>query len=81
MLMVVFGAGASYDSVEATRPGAGTNRPPLADELFDDRPLFTHFMTMYRDCVQLIPRLRRRDAGVSVEEMLGKLYEEAEVIE
>ena len=79
MLMVIFGAGASYDSVEATRPSAGTNRPPLADELFDDRPLFTQFMTTYRDCVPLIPRLRRREAGVSVEEMLGKLYEEAPV--
>src|SRR6266446_2188760 len=81
MLMVIFGAGASYDSVEAVRPGTKTdheeNRPPLGDQLFDDRRLFTPEMITYRDCVPLIPRLRTREAGLSVEEMLGRLYEEA----
>jgi len=82
MLMVIFGAGASYDSVEAVRPNVGTardyqDRPPLADELFQDRPRFTEMMTRYRDCVPLIPRLRTREGGVSVEEMLGRLYDAA----
>jgi hypothetical protein len=81
MLMVIFGAGASYDSVEAIRPGTGKgqeeNRPPVADQLFEDRPRFTQEMTRYRDCVPLIPRLRTRENGLSVEDMLGRLYEEA----
>jgi hypothetical protein len=80
MLMVIFGAGASYDSVEAVRPNAATardypDRPPLADELFEDRPRFTEMMTRYRDCVPLISRLRTREGGLSVEEMLGRLYD------
>jgi hypothetical protein len=82
MLMVIFGAGASYDSVEAVRPNAATargypDRPPLADELFEDRPRFTEMITRYRDCVPLIPRLRTREGGLSVEEMLGRLYDAA----
>jgi len=82
MLMVIFGAGASYDSVEAVRPNVGTardyqDRPPLADELFQDRPRFTEMMTRYRDCVPLISRLRTREGGLSVEEMLGRLWDAA----
>ena len=38
MLLVIFGAGASYDSAAANRPDdAVTVRPPLADQLFDVR--------------------------------------------
>jgi hypothetical protein len=40
MLMVVFGAGASYDSIPSRVPSGAIKleeRLPLADELFDDR--------------------------------------------
>ena len=39
MLMVVFGAGASYDSVPAHPVGVEDIRPPLAKDLFQDRPI------------------------------------------
>jgi hypothetical protein len=43
MLMIIFGAGASYDSAPYHPPLSGTitpNRPPLADELFSNREEF-----------------------------------------
>ena len=90
MLMVIFGAGASYDSVEAVRPGAeparilsariDETRPPLADELFDDRPLFIDKMIKYRDCMPPIPRLRRREDGMSVEDIQSTGRERSEAL-
>ena len=81
MLMVIFGAGASYDSSSSHRPGPGRpveeDRPPLASELFENRPLFTAAMTRFRDCVPLVPKLRDLEDGVSVEEMLEQLYSDA----
>src|SRR5271156_5127550 len=49
MLLVIFGAGASYDSAPTYPPGTsipagdvlnGFHRPPLANELFANRPVF-----------------------------------------
>jgi len=36
-LMVIFGAGASYDSNPERPIGIYPSRPPLANELFEDR--------------------------------------------
>jgi len=79
MLLVVFGAGASYDSVPHHPPlasgAADELRPPLANELFADRPQFVEAMKQFPDCLALIPRLRKH--GVVVEQELAILQEQA----
>lgn len=65
--MVIFGAGASYDSCSTYPPGAMLrsadpsekyHRPPLANELFDDRPLFNTAMEAFPQLKPIVPRLR-----------------------
>ena len=89
MLLVIFGAGASYDSVPhlpaPSNPAdaikhrvdyASRDRPPLANQLFEDRPEFVNAMEQFKDCMPLVPALRKR--GVAVEQELTKLQEQAE---
>jgi hypothetical protein len=89
MLLVVFGAGASYDSDPYNRPEYDPSitriehlnvleehRPPLANRLFDHRPQFVDAMNMFSDCKPLIPHLRR--AGVAVEQELARFRQEAD---
>ena len=82
MLMVVFGAGASYDSVPSRPPASGDifpgseNRPPLADQLFDDRPRFIEAMKRFPRCQPIIPYLQNRK-GVLIERALEELRGEA----
>ncbi|MDA2927090.1 SIR2 family protein [Acidobacteria bacterium AH-259-G07] len=84
MLMVIFGAGASYDSVPSRRPGSNIDpneskyRLPLANELFDDRPHFVQAMTHFPKCQVIVPYLRKRTEGFSLEGELEKLRSEAE---
>lgn len=85
MLLVVFGAGASYDSypeVPASGPpvaqaliGGGEDRPPLANQLFDNRSIFVELMEKFKDCQALVPILRQ--SGISVEKKLAELREQA----
>src|SRR5882762_5438328 len=89
MLMVIFGAGASYDSVPTyppppvlTHPHGGDapnkhHRPPLANELFENRPLFAQTIQLYPACEPIIPRLRALN-GETVEAALQELQEKAE---
>src|SRR5216684_2650665 len=73
MLMVIFGAGASYDSVPANPPRAlrdHEDRPPLADQLFEDRVLFASAMNQFPACQPIIPLLRVRRDNRSVEQVL-----------
>jgi hypothetical protein len=90
MLLVVFGAGASYDSdpdhlpplydpnVRADRlPPLEHHRPPLANSLFDNRPQFLNAMESFPECLVLISRLRK--PGVAVEQELAKFQEQASV--
>jgi hypothetical protein len=69
MLMVIFGAGASYDSCPTYPPGTAVpaspdslnhyHRPPLAIELFEDRPVFAEAIEHYfPECQPIVPRLR-----------------------
>jgi hypothetical protein len=95
MLLVIFGAGASYDSVlhfppPAPRSPTQSNfgivetlipprhheefRPPLANQLFDDRPLFVQVMQNFAACKPLVNLLR---GNVQVERQLAKFEEEA----
>jgi hypothetical protein len=82
VLLVVLGAGASYDSVPHFAPllasGLGLEqiRPPLANQLFDDRPIFLEVMQQFRECMEIVPWLRKR--GVSVEGELGRLQAQKE---
>jgi hypothetical protein len=95
MLMVIFGAGASFDSAQAfrllARPAAQQNfpiskpdpdqslpwRPPLADDLFQDRHrVFGEFVNRYPKIRAILPLLRERSEK-SVEEVLEFLQGEA----
>src|SRR5437867_2108861 len=69
MLMVIFGAGASFDSCPTYPPGSSAPgfggdprnkdfRPPLADELFENRPMFAEAIERFPQCQPIVPRLR-----------------------
>ena len=90
MLLVIFGAGASYDSVPDHPPPTPPlpamrrfgltgpfedDRPPLASQLFDNRKPFVQAMTHFPECKELIPSLRKPD--VMVEQELAKIREQA----
>jgi hypothetical protein len=85
MLMVIFGAGASFDSAQACRvaypphsPVTGLPfRPPLANDLFADRDrAFAHLIGRYPQMHAILPLLRERSSK-SVEEVLESLQNEA----
>jgi len=81
MLLVVFGAGASYDSVPhrpVDPPQWQPYRPPLANQLFDDRPLFVDAMRRFPQCQPVIPDLRNVSATAGVEQVLSRFESEAE---
>lgn len=79
VLMVIFGAGASYDAAPNLSPA---QRPPLADQLFD--PRFGEVIDRYEECTGLVPLLRApmrnsgRRRGQSLEDILEKLTLDAE---
>jgi hypothetical protein len=79
MILVILGAGASYDSVAELPPGSGgvlPERPPLADELFDSRPAFRDAVRRLPLCHEIVPLLRDR-GGRSLEDVLAELALEA----
>jgi len=80
MLMVIFGAGASYDSVASRRPGAfdHESRLPLANQLFGDRPLFARVLTHFPAVQPLISRLRYLGKEQSLERELQAIRAEAD---
>src|SRR3972149_7928445 len=84
MLMVVFGAGASYDSVLSRPPWESSRerlhyRPPLANELFGTTDEYRDSITRFPKCKPILPRLQGvvRQGG-SVEVELERLQEEAD---
>ena len=94
--MVIFGAGASYDSAQAFRlpppPSGGQQnfgtptpapsdggpwRPPLVNDLFLDRHhSFGQIVQKYPRLTHILPLLRERSNGRSVEEVLESLLDE-----
>jgi hypothetical protein len=77
--MVIFGAGASYDSSDTFPPKVPESeewRPPLADDLFQYRESFDRWVQEYRECVPIVPRLRRH-AGTTLESEMDRLRNEA----
>jgi hypothetical protein len=73
MLLVIFGAGASYDSVSHLPP-PGSGRPPLGNKLFEDRTIFVNAMKRFPECIPLVPTLRGK--GVQVEKELARIKEQ-----
>jgi hypothetical protein len=83
MLMVIFGAGASYDSFPSTPPPTNVTdydeRPPLASQLFAPRPRFRDMARLYPKCLPLIAELEPRSgSGVSVEGFLEQYQAQAD---
>jgi len=82
MLMIIFGAGASYDSAASKRaPGTPDlrdfpDRPPLADYLFHPQDEFAQIAQHYPPMLSVIDRLRSRDS--SVEAKLQHFRDEAD---
>lgn len=83
MIMVILGAGASYDSVPS-RPPSGYpraalySRPPLANELFLDGGLFADALGRFPECHPIVPYLQRVPAGTTLEHTLETLQAETE---
>lgn len=80
MLLIILGAGASFDSVAhlSVRTHRGMEeRPPLADELFDNRGRFAAAMGYFPQLNGVITNLRFRQKEQSVEQALQHLQSEA----
>jgi hypothetical protein len=80
MLMIILGAGASYDSYASRPPRSETkepHRPPLADELFEDRPKFNELLERFNKCQEILPQLREQSNRKALEAYLERLREEA----
>ena len=81
MLMVIFGAGASYDSISTYEPkdsDYGGGRPPLAKHLFLDNGTFRRTLAKFARCHPIIPYLEAAGDENSLEEVLGQLDAEAQ---
>jgi hypothetical protein len=75
--MVIFGAGASYDSAATFPPGSlvpsrEEARPPLANDLFQQRTFFDSWVERYSECAPVVTRLRLRD-GTTLEDEMERL--------
>ena len=90
-LLVIFGAGASYDSIHPSTfpnhdlftrlPGAPYYRPPLSTELFDDRSNFNDALTRFPQCLGRVAGLRihaGQRGGFNVEQELELIKDSAE---
>ncbi len=78
MIMVIFGAGASYDSVPFRPPlhyprNALASRLPLAGELFLDSGIFQKQLVRYPQCHPIVPYLQSPGANDTIESTLEKL--------
>src|SRR5207249_3497595 len=80
MLMVIFGAGASYDSLVDIPVGYPDKdlRPPLADQLFVRRGPFEPAVEEYWECRPIIPQLRQLAQDTNLERVLEALRAEGE---
>ena len=78
MLLMVFGAGASFDSVdESAHPSGSPYRPPLANDLFAAR-YEPFYGSLQAEFVGILHRLRGLFDGISLEEVLEKVSVEGE---
>jgi hypothetical protein len=82
MILVILGAGASFDSVSPRSMDGSTYsnnpwRPPMASDLFSPRPSFQAILNDFPECRGVIATLRERLAGGAevLEEQLAQLQE------
>ena len=89
MLMVIFCAGASFDSCPTYPPGYSgpviggdplnkNYRPPLANELFENRPMFAEAIERFPQCQPIVPRLRSL-RGETLEAILEDLQAKSDL--
>src|SRR5574341_119520 len=83
MILVIFGAGASYDSIPHMPPSTHPrsqypDRPPLANELFLDSGIFAKELSRYQVCAPIIPYLRGLRNEQTIENALEALRSEAD---
>lgn len=80
MLLVIAGAGASFDSI-SSRPISTSSyeehRPPVADNLFSPRPAFEDIQRLIPQVRQVATLLHHRANGESVEDVLARFSGEA----
>lgn len=82
MILVIFGAGASYDSVHSRPPAQYTrsklpDRLPLANELFLDGAIFQRTVAKFPQCHPIIPYLQNPDTTETIEHRLELFQTEA----
>jgi len=89
MLLVVIGAGASYDSaasypvsdpqrLHSHDPLVEQSRPPLANGLFENRGWFAEALKRFPRCQAVVPYLRHLPQVKGVEQVLAKYLKEAD---
>jgi hypothetical protein len=81
MLMVIFGAGASFDSYVSRPPNPKhpeEYRPPLTSELFDDRPAFNRAFQQFDKGQPLIAKLRYLTESETLEQVLERVDSESQ---
>jgi hypothetical protein len=86
MMMVIFGAGASYDSVPSRQPSTYNRallptRPPLADELFLPDGLFAESLASFPKIRPIVPYLQSHEPGITIEHRLEVLQAEGDTDE
>jgi hypothetical protein len=76
MLLVIVGAGASFDSAQG-EPRHGDYRPPLAKDLFAAEPLYVETLSRFPRATPIVALVRQAVAGgASVESVLEGLRDE-----
>ena len=79
MILVICGAGASYDSVTALRGKVSPRRPPLASELFTpDNEIVKAAIKQFPRCYDILPYLQQVPEGQTLETKLQDMQNEAE---
>jgi len=79
MILVIMGAGASFDSI----PGKSVsepydNRPPLADSLFEEYYLSQGTIESFGRCLAIVPFLKNTQDGKSLEQKLEEYQQQAD---
>lgn len=78
-LLVIFGAGASFDSIPPNAPSGDVAwKPPLAKDLFDHRVEYAAIAKQWQ-CVPTVAYLRNvAQSGEPIEQELARLQDEAQ---
>src|SRR2546423_1007321 len=86
MIMIIFGAGASYDSVPSRPPdqyrrgiaGQWFSRPQLDNELFLPPGFLAESLRRFPQCKPVVPYLQSIPEGITLEHRLEELQTEGD---